>query len=72
MSVAVARAKDAPFVKHDEVPLVGGGEGRIFVFEAPVAGAAPGDRIAVLVEELETGLLGGGTLAVAEAAPGRQ
>jgi len=65
VSVAVAHAKDAPFVNHAETPLTGSGGGRVFVYEAPLSGVSTGDHVAVLVEELETGFAGGTTLAVA-------
>ena len=38
VSLAVQHAKDAPFVHHDEKPLEGSGPGRIYVYEAPLAG----------------------------------
>ena len=71
VSVAIARGKDAPLVNQNETPLAGSGEGRIFVYEAPIAGIAPGDRVSVLVEELETGFAGGSIVTMTAPAPVR-
>lgn len=67
VSVAVAHGKDAPFVNHSEMPLVRSGEGTLYLYDAPLTGLFPGDRIAVLVEELETGISGSATLTLGEA-----
>ena len=67
VSVAVAHGKDAPFANHSEMPLIRSGEGTIYVYDAPLAGVAAGDRLAVLAEELETGMAGGTTLTLGAA-----
>jgi hypothetical protein len=67
VSVAVAHGKDVPFVNHSEMPLVRSGEGTLYLFDAPLTGLSAGDRLAMLVEELETGMAGGATLTLGAA-----
>lgn len=67
VSVAVAHGKGAPFVNHSEMPLVRTGDGTLYIYDAPLTGLTAGDRLAVLAEELETGMAGGTTLAIGSA-----
>jgi hypothetical protein len=67
VSLAIVHGKSAPFVHHEEMPLVRSGGGSLYVFDAPLTGVAAGDRLAVLVEELETGMAGGRTLTIGDA-----
>ncbi|MCM3877456.1 MAG: hypothetical protein NEA02_13705 [Thermoanaerobaculia bacterium] len=67
VSIAVAHGKDAPFVNHSEMPLVRSGEGTLYLYDAPLTGLFAGDRLAILAEELETGMAGGATLTLGAA-----
>jgi hypothetical protein len=66
VTVAVERPRGEPFVRHDEHTVGPDDLVRGWRYEAPINWDGPGGRVAVLVEELRSGLSGGGIAVLPE------
>ncbi len=60
VTIAVETPDSPPFVSHDEVALDHSGEGTMWLYEAKIIWPPEATRVAVTVEELETGASGTG------------
>jgi hypothetical protein len=60
VTIAVEIPDSEPFISHDEVALDHSGEGTMWLYEAKIIWPPEATRVAVTIEELETGASGTG------------